>query len=92
MQIAVVAAVLPSLLLLSRTPFYSPLRIGGALFAGLASSTWIVERAFETQNPIGVLVENAARHGGWIAGALAMLSVACWLFQKRRASVQASIA
>jgi hydrogenase/urease accessory protein HupE len=92
MQIAVVAAVLPSLLLLSRTPFYSPLRIGGALFAGLASSAWIVERAFETQNPIGVLVENAARHGGWIAGALAMLSVACWLFQKRRASAQASIA
>jgi hypothetical protein len=92
MQIAVVAAVLPSLLLLSRTQYYSPLRIGGALLAGVSSSAWILERAFETQNPVGILVENAARHGCWIAVALALLSVACWLIQKRREGIPVSIA
>ncbi len=44
MQLIAVAAVMPALLLLSRTPTYSFLRIGGALFAGFTSLAWITER------------------------------------------------
>ena len=44
MQLAVVAVTLPSLLLMSRTRAYPLLRIGGGLFAALASVSWIVER------------------------------------------------
>ena len=44
MQLIVVAATMPSLVLLSRTRAYPVLRIGGGLFAGCASTGWIIER------------------------------------------------
>jgi hypothetical protein len=44
MQLIVIAAFMPLLVLLSRTLAYSVLRIGGALFAGFASLVWIAER------------------------------------------------
>jgi len=44
MQLIVVAAFMPLLVLLSRTRAYSVLRIGGALFAGFASLVWIAGR------------------------------------------------
>jgi hypothetical protein len=78
MQLAVVAAILPSLLLLSRTRAYSLLRIGGALFAAVASTGWIVERAFHTHNAVSPLVEAVAHHALWIAASLLLLSLLCW--------------
>lgn len=78
MQLAVVAAILPSLLLLSRTRAYSLLRISGALFAGIASIGWIVERAFNMRNAAGPLVEAVAHHAPWIAASLLLLSLLCW--------------
>ena len=44
MQLLVVAMVLPSLLIMSRTSAYSFFRISGATFAGIASAMWIAER------------------------------------------------
>jgi HupE / UreJ protein len=44
MQLVVVAAVVPLLVLLSRTSAYSFVRVAGALFAGIVSIGWIVER------------------------------------------------
>jgi hypothetical protein len=44
MQLIVVATIMPSLILLSRMQGYCALRIGGALFAGVASLGWIAER------------------------------------------------
>jgi len=44
MQLFVMAMVIPWLLLLSRTPFYKWVRVGGALFGGIAAVAWIVER------------------------------------------------
>jgi hypothetical protein len=75
MQIIVVAATLPSLLLLSRTRAYSLLRTGGALFAAVASAGWIVERLLKMPNAIGPLVESAADHAPWIVSALFLLSL-----------------
>jgi hypothetical protein len=79
MQLAVVAAILPSLLLLSRTRSYSALRIGGGLFAAFASMGWIAERALNVPTAIGPVVETAARYGGQIAGALFVISLSCWV-------------
>ena len=45
MQLIVVGAVLPSLLILSRTSRYGALRCTGALFAAAAALGWIVERS-----------------------------------------------
>jgi hypothetical protein len=78
MQLIVVATVMPSLLLISRTRAYSFLRIGGALFAGTASVGWIAERLFGLNNPVGFLVEMIAAHAIWIAVMLFLLSLICW--------------
>jgi hypothetical protein len=44
MQMLVVVALLPSLMLMSRTRVYPILRLAGAGFAALASAGWIAER------------------------------------------------
>jgi hypothetical protein len=79
MQLIVVAVTLPSLVLLSRSRGYSFLRIGGALFAGLASVGWIAERLFDVHSSVDVVVGTFARHALWIAVGLFLVSVSCWL-------------
>jgi anaerobic C4-dicarboxylate transporter len=81
MQLSVVAAILPSLVLLSRTRTYSIFRIGGALFATVASVAWLAERLLNVQTVIASLVESTAQHGPLIAVALFLASVFCWLMQ-----------
>ena len=82
MQLIVVAAVMPSLVLLSRTRSYSVLRISGALFAGFASLGWIAERLLGIHNSVDVVVDGVAHHGVWIAGGLLLISLACWLLPR----------
>jgi hypothetical protein len=77
MQMIVVAIILPSLLLMSRTSAYPILRFGGAVFAGAASVGWIVERLFDVETPVDVIVDALARHALWIAIPLFLLSLAC---------------
>ena len=79
MQLMVVALILPSLLLMSRTRAYPVLRIGGALFACAASSAWIAERLLGVQTPVDAVVNTIARTGIWSAIALFVLSLACFL-------------
>ena len=80
MQLIVVAATIPSLVLMSRTRAYPFLRIGGALFAGVASLGWIAERLLGVRNPVDVVVNSVARHGVSIAVGLFLLSIVCWRF------------
>jgi hypothetical protein len=75
MQLAVVAAVIPSLLLLARTKWYPPLRIGGAVFGAVASLGWVLERTFGWNLHVDSAVNVLARHGLWIAVALATLAL-----------------
>ena len=84
MQLIVVAAILPSLLLLSRTRAYSLLRIGAALFAILASMGWIGERLLNMQNSLDSVVEIAAHHAPWIAAAIFLVSVLLYSQPTRR--------
>ena len=79
MQLIVVAATMPSLVLMSRTRAYPFLRIGGALFAGFASVGWIAERLLNVYNPIDVVVDIVAHHAVWIVGSLFLMSLVCWL-------------
>ncbi len=78
MQLLVVAAAMPSLVLLSRTRSYSFLRIGGALFAGFASLGWIGERLFGLHNALDGVVDSVAHHAVWIALGLFLMSVAIY--------------
>lgn len=76
MQLVVVAATFPWLLLLARSRVYFPIRIVGASFAGLASLGWIAERALSIANPIGAWVATLAAHPYFLAGSVAGLAIA----------------
>ncbi len=78
MQLIVVAGVMPSLVLLSRTLAYPVVRIGGALFAGFASLGWIAERLLNVHSSVDVVVNSVAHRGVWIAGVLFLVSLVCW--------------
>ncbi|MBB5339566.1 hypothetical protein HDF13_001899 [Edaphobacter lichenicola] len=73
----VVAAILPSLLLLSRTSAYPTVRLGGEVFAGVASIGWITDRLFNVRTPVDMIVNAFARHSLWAAAALFLISLAC---------------
>lgn len=85
MQLLVVAMVLPSLLLMSRTAAYSVFRIVGAAFACIASAMWIVERLFCVQTHVDAVVDLIAHRGVVCAGILFAASLACFLFSSREA-------
>jgi HupE / UreJ protein len=75
MQLIVVASIMPSFILLSRTRAYPFLRIAGALFAAVASASWIAERLLGVHTSVDVIVNAVAHTGVWIAAGLFSLSV-----------------
>jgi|GEM_PF-788395 hypothetical protein len=77
MQMLVVAIILPSLMLMSRTRAYPKVRIGGAIFAGVASIGWIAERLLGVKTPVDPIVNAFARHALWGAAVLFLLSLGC---------------
>ena len=90
MQMLVVALVLPSLLLLSCTPAYPWLRVGGAIFAGVASSAWIAERVFGVQTPVDAVVNGFAHTGLWGAATLFIVSLAVTYLSPAKITADAS--
>ncbi len=83
MQLVVVAATLPSLMLLSRTGAYSAVRIGFASFAGLASLGWIGQRLLDLRTPVDSIVDRLAQNAVWIACSLAAVSLVLWSLRHR---------
>jgi len=77
MQLLVVAAILPSLLLLSRTRAHPTIRLGAAVFAGAASIGWTAERLFDAKTPVDAIVNAFARYALWAAAVLFLISLAC---------------
>lgn len=80
MQVLVVVATLPSLVLLAQTGAYRTVRVCGGLFAAVAAGGWIGERLLGLFNPAGALVEGLASREFWIAPALFLISLLCWLY------------
>jgi hypothetical protein len=77
MQLFVVALVVPWLMLLSQTAFYSQLRIAGAVTAAIAAIAWIVERITGNPNQIAVFVQNVSQYahlGIFVLALLALLA------------------
>ena len=76
MQLGVVLAFLPWLLLLSRTDFYRRFRIGVASLAGVAAIGWAVERVVGRSNAVTQTAAAVASHPFLILGALAVAALA----------------
>lgn len=74
-QLAVVLAVAPSLLLLSRGGWYGPIRLGLASFAAIASLGWIVNRATGAGAPFVQRVEGVMAHAAWAVVALGVAAL-----------------
>jgi HupE / UreJ protein len=75
MQLVVVTAALPSLILLSRTRLYPPVRVTGALFAAVAASGWIAQRLWDVPNPVDAFVTGLAKRAVWVALGLTLLGI-----------------
>ena len=84
MQLFVVAVTIPWLILLARTPVYTPFRVIGGVGASLAALGWMCERALGWKNPIGTLVDQAAAHAVWIVIGLAVLSLGATFWERTR--------
>jgi hypothetical protein len=78
MQLIVVAATMPSLLLLSRTRAYVPIRLGGAFIAAVAATAWILQRLLEVRTPVDAIAGVVSTLGPWLAGLLFLAGLACW--------------
>jgi hypothetical protein len=76
MQLVVVAAILPSLILIGRTRAYPIVRIGGAVFAATAAVGWLVERLSGMETPVDKIVNGVAQQALWIAVAGFLASLA----------------
>lgn len=78
-QLLIVAITVPWLLLLGRTRYYTPFRLGGAVITGFAAVAWLLERVLGKPNTGVILVEALARHAVWLLLALAAGSLlATW--------------
>jgi hypothetical protein len=82
MQLIFVCAVMPSLVLLSRTRGYTAVRMGGALFAIVAASGWMAERLLNAPNPVDGVVEFVAQRAVWIGTGWLAIGVVCWARQR----------
>lgn len=74
MQLAVIAATLPSMLALGTTRAYPVVRIAGAGFAAACALGWLLERAFGVANPLQSVADWLAPPPAWFAGALCTAS------------------
>lgn len=75
MQLVVIGLTVPWLMLLSRTPTYRYVRIGGAVVAGLVAMAWIVERVTGLPNDLTRGVEQLVIYAPYGLIGLAGLAV-----------------
>lgn len=75
MQLAVVALVMPWLMLASDSEHYRWIRTTGAAFGGLAASGWIAERALGLASIVPPLVERVAARAPWLLAGLAVAAL-----------------
>ena len=91
-QLAVVACVMPALLMIARTPAYAPLRTIGAALTAVAASAWIVERVSGTPNPIAESIDAALGYAPWFVAALTLAALAAWGWRAIRAEADKALA
>ena len=78
-QVAIVIATVPALLILSSKPAYTPLRISAATFACIAALAWIVNRTTGGLADLVGALEGAMSHAVWLIGSMSIVAMAMLL-------------
>ncbi|WP_432489136.1 HupE/UreJ family protein [Kineococcus sp. SYSU DK018] len=73
MQLLVVALVLPCFVVLARTRWYRPVRVVGAVCAGVAAAGWLLDR-LGVANAVARAADSAGASGWWVVAGLAVLA------------------
>ncbi|CAN5375453.1 HupE/UreJ family protein [soil metagenome] len=81
-QMLVVAAVLPSFLLLAPTRWFGAVRVGGGVLAMVAALAWLAERWLGQANAVGALLERGFAQSLWL---IVALTVAGMIARRRTA-------
>lgn len=89
-QLIVIIAVMPSLLMLSRTRFYPILRTTGAAAAGLAAIAWLIERVFDRPNPVADGLDLLFGYAGYLVAALTVGGAIALLLPNKRTAKSVS--
>jgi hypothetical protein len=79
MQLVIMTLIIPSLIVLSKTEWYSVIRILGAIFAEIAAIAWIFERVLGKPNLITEVVAIIATYGIWVIGALFLMAIVSYI-------------
>lgn len=90
-QLAIVAAVAPSLLILSRYRLYARLRQTLACLSIAAAAAWIVNRSTGLAANLVATIEAAMSHSVWLIVAVSLLAL-CLVVQKLRVGKRDDIA
>ncbi len=85
-QLLVVALIMPSLYLLSRTAVYTPFRIAGGLLGIVFSGSWLLQRTSLTPtDPFEFLTNGLIDHPFFFAAGMALFATAAYLLSSARA-------
>jgi hypothetical protein len=75
MQLFVIVLTMPWLIILSRSGHYAYVRIIGAVLAGIAAISWIIERVGQNPNLVSNFITQGQEDAKWVILFLAMLSI-----------------
>ena len=75
MQLVVITLTIPWLMLLSRTPAYTLVRLSGAFIAAVAAMAWIAERVTGRSNVLTTGVAQVVGYAPYVLVCLALLSL-----------------
>jgi hypothetical protein len=91
-QLMVVALLMPSLLVLSRTRIYPAARLTAAATGVVLATAWLAERTtLITDNPLNHVTDTLIAHPFAVAGTLAALAAGSWAVPSLRAQPSPSL-
>lgn len=79
MQLLVISAFMPPLLLMSRTPTYGAVRVAGALIAALAAIEWMAERVLGLDTHVDAITETFGAYAQELAVAFALFALGSFI-------------
>lgn len=84
MLLFIILCIVPWLVLLSKSPIHSVIRVGAGMFAIVASVAWIVTRIADRPNVISEYAETILSDGKWLIAALVFLAILNEVYQQFR--------